>query len=142
VTLDLKVRSPKRNPLLHSPLAHSRDVCRAGGKFASGGVGQSLAKPADTIMVICRSGIRSAAANRLAEAATRLESPQPLRWLPVTRDPSNSGKLLWSVGPTMTFPRATESLLGNGKRSAGPSRVGLTMPNPRTSRHLEKPMVG
>ena len=42
--------------------------------------------------------------------------------------PANSGKLLWGVGPTMTFPTATESLLGNGKWSAGPSLVILTTP--------------
>jgi len=42
--------------------------------------------------------------------------------------PKNSGKLLWGVGPTMTFPTATESVLGNGKWSAGPSLVVLTTP--------------
>jgi len=42
--------------------------------------------------------------------------------------PANSGKLIWGVGPTMTFPTATESLLGNGKWSAGPSLVVLTTP--------------
>jgi hypothetical protein len=42
--------------------------------------------------------------------------------------PANSGKLLWGVGPTMTFPTAAESLLGNGKWSAGPSLVILTTP--------------
>ena len=42
--------------------------------------------------------------------------------------PANSGKLIWGVGPTMTLPTATESLLGNGKWSAGPSLVVLTTP--------------
>ena len=42
--------------------------------------------------------------------------------------PKNSGKLLWGFGPTMTFPTATEPLLGNGKWSAGPSLVLLTTP--------------
>ncbi len=42
--------------------------------------------------------------------------------------PANSGKLIWGVGPTMTFPTATESLLGNGEWSAGPSLVVLTTP--------------
>jgi len=42
--------------------------------------------------------------------------------------PANSGKLIWGVGPTMTFPTATESLLGDGKWSAGPSVVVLTTP--------------
>src|ERR1700741_2666563 len=27
--------------------------------------------------------------------------------------PANAGKLIWGVGPTMTFPTATDSLLGN-----------------------------
>jgi hypothetical protein len=42
--------------------------------------------------------------------------------------PANSGKLIWGIGPTMTFPTATDSLLGNGKWSAGPALVVLTMP--------------
>ena len=42
--------------------------------------------------------------------------------------PANSGKLIWGVGPTITFPTATDSLLGNGKWSAGPGLVVLTMP--------------
>ena len=42
--------------------------------------------------------------------------------------PANSGKLIWGVGPTMTFPTATDSLLGNGKWSAGPALVVLTTP--------------
>jgi hypothetical protein len=42
--------------------------------------------------------------------------------------PANSGKLIWGVGPTMTFPTATDSLLGNGKWSAGPGLVVLTTP--------------
>jgi len=42
--------------------------------------------------------------------------------------PANSGKLIWGVGPTMTFPTATDSMLGNGKWSAGPGLVVLTMP--------------
>jgi len=42
--------------------------------------------------------------------------------------PANSGKLIWGIGPTMTFPTATDSLLGNGKWSGGPGLVVLTMP--------------
>jgi hypothetical protein len=42
--------------------------------------------------------------------------------------PANSAKLIWGVGPTMTFPTATDSLLGNGKWSAGPGLVVLTTP--------------
>jgi hypothetical protein len=29
--------------------------------------------------------------------------------------PANSGKLIWGAGPTLTFPTATASVLGNGK---------------------------
>ena len=34
---------------------------------------------------------------------------------------------IWGVGPTFTFPTATDSLLGAGKYSAGPAVVVLTM---------------
>ena len=40
----------------------------------------------------------------------------------------NAGhRVLWGVGPTFTFPTATDPLLGNGMYSAGPALVGLTM---------------
>ncbi len=42
--------------------------------------------------------------------------------------PAKAGKLIWGVGPTFTFPTATDSLLGAGKWSAGPTVVALTMP--------------
>jgi hypothetical protein len=42
--------------------------------------------------------------------------------------PANSGKLIWGAGPTLTFPTATASVLGNGKWEAGPALVLLTMP--------------
>ena len=41
--------------------------------------------------------------------------------------PAKSGKFIWGVGPTFTFPTATDPLLGNGKYSAGPAAVGLMM---------------
>jgi hypothetical protein len=41
--------------------------------------------------------------------------------------PAKSGKLIWGVGPTFSFPTATDSLLGNGKWCAGPAVVALTM---------------
>ena len=41
--------------------------------------------------------------------------------------PAKSGELIWGVGPTFTFPTATDSLLGSGKWSAGPAAVALTM---------------
>lgn len=44
--------------------------------------------------------------------------------------PANPGKFIWGVGPTMTFPTATESELGAGKWSAGPTAVGLFMDGP------------
>ncbi len=39
--------------------------------------------------------------------------------------PAKSGKFIWGVGPTFTFPTATDSVLGNGKWSAGPTAVAL-----------------
>jgi hypothetical protein len=42
--------------------------------------------------------------------------------------PAGSSKLIWGVGPTMTLPTATDSMLGTGKYQAGPSLVVLTMP--------------
>jgi hypothetical protein len=41
--------------------------------------------------------------------------------------PAKSGKLIWGVGPTLTFPTATDAMLGAGKWSAGPAAVALTM---------------
>jgi len=42
--------------------------------------------------------------------------------------PANAGKLIWGVGPTLTFPTASDSLIGSGKYSAGPGLVVLTIP--------------
>jgi hypothetical protein len=39
--------------------------------------------------------------------------------------PANPGNLIWGLGPTMTFPTATDSLLGNGKWECR-ARVGAT----------------
>jgi len=44
--------------------------------------------------------------------------------------PANPSRFIWGVGPTMTFPTATDSLLGDGKWSAGPAAVGLLMEGP------------
>ncbi len=44
--------------------------------------------------------------------------------------PAKSGKFIWGVGPTFTFPTATDPMLGNGKWSAGPAAVALTMQGP------------
>jgi hypothetical protein len=41
--------------------------------------------------------------------------------------PAKSGGLIWGVGPTFTFPTATDPMLGRGKWSAGPAVVGLTV---------------
>ena len=41
--------------------------------------------------------------------------------------PAGSKKFIWGVGPTFTFPTATDPMLGNGMYSAGPALVGLTM---------------
>ncbi len=42
--------------------------------------------------------------------------------------PAKPGKLIWGVGPTFSFPTATDNVLGTGKWSAGPAFVVLTMP--------------
>jgi hypothetical protein len=44
--------------------------------------------------------------------------------------PAKPGKLIWGVGPTMTLPTASDSLLGSGKWTMGPSVVGLFMSGP------------
>jgi len=41
--------------------------------------------------------------------------------------PAKPGKLIWGVGPTFTFPTATDPMLGSGKWSAGPAAVVLTI---------------
>jgi hypothetical protein len=41
--------------------------------------------------------------------------------------PGKPGKLIWGVGPTLTFPTATDPMLGSGKWSAGPAVVVLTI---------------
>jgi len=46
--------------------------------------------------------------------------------------PASPGKVIWGVGPSITFPSATNSQLGSGKWSAGPTVVLLTQPKPWT----------
>ena len=41
--------------------------------------------------------------------------------------PASPGKLIWGVGPTLTFPTASDKVLGNGKYEAGPALVLLTI---------------
>ena len=44
--------------------------------------------------------------------------------------PAKPGKAIWGVGPSLTFPTATDEVLGTRKWSAGPSGVVLFMPKP------------
>jgi hypothetical protein len=44
--------------------------------------------------------------------------------------PSGSKRLIWGVGPTFTFPTASDAALGSGRYSAGPTAVLLTMQGP------------
>jgi len=44
--------------------------------------------------------------------------------------PAKPGALIWGVGPTFTFPTATDTALGRGKWSMGPAAVALTMQGP------------
>jgi hypothetical protein len=44
--------------------------------------------------------------------------------------PAKATKFIWGVGPTFTFPTATDPLLGNQKWDAGPAVVALIMQGP------------
>ena len=44
--------------------------------------------------------------------------------------PVGSKEFIWGVGPTFTFPTASNKLVGAGKYSAGPSGVALVMKGP------------
>ena len=44
--------------------------------------------------------------------------------------PTNSGKLLWGIGPIFQFPTATDEVLGTRKWAAGPTGVALTIQGP------------
>lgn len=57
------------------------------------------------------------------DSATGLGDLNPTFWF----SPAKPGRFIWGLGPTLTLPTATDSLLGNGKWSAGPSGVALVM---------------
>jgi hypothetical protein len=44
--------------------------------------------------------------------------------------PAQAGKVIWGLGPSITFKTATNDQLGSGKWSAGPTAVVLTQPKP------------
>jgi hypothetical protein len=44
--------------------------------------------------------------------------------------PAKPGAVIWGVGPTFTIPTATDSKLGSGKFSLGPTAVALTIQGP------------
>jgi hypothetical protein len=44
--------------------------------------------------------------------------------------PSKENKVMWGVGTALSFPTATDSMLGAGKWSAGPAAVLVTTPKP------------
>lgn len=46
--------------------------------------------------------------------------------------PANSGKVTWGVGPSISFPTATDPTLGTEKWSAGPTAVALRQSGPLT----------
>ena len=46
--------------------------------------------------------------------------------------PAKPGKVIWGVGPALTFPTATDPLLGNEKFAAGPAFVALAQPGKMT----------
>jgi len=44
--------------------------------------------------------------------------------------PTNSGQVIWGLGPILQFPTATDEFLGTRKWLAGPTGVALTMQGP------------
>jgi hypothetical protein len=44
--------------------------------------------------------------------------------------PADSGPVIWGIGPSLTFPTATDEMLGTEKWSAGPAAVALAQPGP------------
>jgi hypothetical protein len=46
--------------------------------------------------------------------------------------PAKPGKVIWGAGPTFVIPTATNSILGQGKLSTGPSALALVQPGPWT----------
>ena len=44
--------------------------------------------------------------------------------------PTNSGQVIWGLGPILQFPTATDEVLGTRKWAAGPTGVALTMQGP------------
>ncbi|WP_422023986.1 neuromedin U [Roseibium sp.] len=44
--------------------------------------------------------------------------------------PADAGPFIWGVGPSVTFPTATDERLGSQKLSMGPTAVVLTQPKP------------
>ncbi|MDH3771161.1 MAG: transporter, partial [Nitrospirota bacterium] len=44
--------------------------------------------------------------------------------------PTNSGQVIWGLGPILQFPTATDEVLGTRKWLAGPTGVALTMQGP------------
>jgi hypothetical protein len=71
---------------------------------------------------------------------------QPLVWQPYTNQPTGGeygfgdmnpeffisprkpGKIIWGLGPAVVIPTATDTILGQGKLSVGPSFVALAQP--------------
>lgn len=44
--------------------------------------------------------------------------------------PAKAGPVIWGIGPSFTFPTATDRQLGSEKWSAGPAAVALAQPGP------------
>jgi hypothetical protein len=42
--------------------------------------------------------------------------------------PKKHGNYMWGIGPSFTFPTASDDVLGSGKYSAGPTAMIMTMP--------------
>jgi len=48
------------------------------------------------------------------------------------RSPAAPGKIIWGAGPVLSFPTATDAILGSEKWGAGPTAVALMQPKPWT----------
>jgi hypothetical protein len=48
----------------------------------------------------------------------------------VYASPAKASDIIWGIGPSVSFPTATDDLLGTGKWSLGPTAVILTQPKP------------
>ena len=79
-----------------------------------------------TIMPIINQPSLFPGPNSISGSAFGLGDINPTLFL----SPAKPGEVIWGVGPTFTFPTATDSKLGSREYSMGPAAVALTMQGP------------